>query len=204
MRWRATCSSSLCLSSHVCVVLSFYSSHQLRIGGRWASTHNGAHACQWRAGTLLSNMTRGALIMDARSSWRGGTALIYTHRFPGIFMGSAKCHYTAGGEVMNCNKLWCRGVCVSVFVCVCVCARVCLASSLTHKPERCDKSLKIDDTLTTCRHLFKCKRYRLLLLCEKQSDCVEAENTEQGSLTALTLFFQCAHLKNHVRCKGKI
>lgn len=47
----------------------------------------------------------GALIMDVRSSWRGGTALIYTHRFPGIFMGLAKCHYTAGGEVMNCNKL---------------------------------------------------------------------------------------------------
>lgn len=45
-----------------------------------------------------------ALIMDA-SSWKGGKALIYTHRFPGIFIGLAKCHYTAGGEVMNCNKL---------------------------------------------------------------------------------------------------
>lgn len=46
-----------------------------------------------------------ALIMDASSSWKGGKALIYTHRFPGIFIGLAKCHYTAGGEVMNCNKL---------------------------------------------------------------------------------------------------
>lgn len=56
-----------------------------------------------------------------------------------------------------------------------VCVRVSLASSLTHKPERCDKSPKIDYTLTTCHHLFKCKRYRLLLLCELQSDCVEAQ-----------------------------
>lgn len=47
----------------------------------------------------------GALIMDASSSWKGGKALIYTHRFPGIFIGLAKCHYTAGGKVMNCNKL---------------------------------------------------------------------------------------------------
>lgn len=46
-----------------------------------------------------------ALIMDVSSSWKGGKALIYTHRFPGIFIGLAKCHYTAGGEVMNCNKL---------------------------------------------------------------------------------------------------
>lgn len=46
-----------------------------------------------------------ALIMDVSSSWRGGKALIYTHRFPGIFMGLAKCHYTAGEEVMKCNKL---------------------------------------------------------------------------------------------------
>lgn len=46
-----------------------------------------------------------ALIMDASSSWKGGKALIYTHRFPGIFIGLAKCHYTAGGEVMKCNKL---------------------------------------------------------------------------------------------------
>lgn len=54
-----------------------------------------------------------ALIMDVSSSWKGGKALIYTHRFPGIFIGLAKCHYTAGGEVMNCNKLWCGWVCVS-------------------------------------------------------------------------------------------
>lgn len=54
-----------------------------------------------------------ALIMDVSSSWRGGKALIYTHRFPGIFMGLAKCHYTAGEEVMKCNKLWCGWVCVS-------------------------------------------------------------------------------------------
>lgn len=46
-----------------------------------------------------------ALIMDVSSSWKGGKALIYTHRFPGIFIGLAKCHYTPGGEVMNCNKL---------------------------------------------------------------------------------------------------
>lgn len=46
-----------------------------------------------------------ALIMDVSSSWKGGKPLIYTHRFPGIFIGLAKCHYTAGGEVMNCNKL---------------------------------------------------------------------------------------------------
>lgn len=46
-----------------------------------------------------------ALIMDVSSSWKGGKALIYAHRFPGIFIGLAKCHYTAGGEVMNCNKL---------------------------------------------------------------------------------------------------
>lgn len=46
-----------------------------------------------------------ALIMDVSSSWRGGKALIYTHRFPGIFIGLAKCHYSAGGKVMNCNKL---------------------------------------------------------------------------------------------------
>lgn len=46
-----------------------------------------------------------ALIMDVSSSWKGGKALIHTHRFPGIFIGLAKCHYTAGGEVMNCNKL---------------------------------------------------------------------------------------------------
>lgn len=46
-----------------------------------------------------------ALIMDASSSWKGGKALIYTHRLPGIFVGLAKCHYTAGGEVMKCNKL---------------------------------------------------------------------------------------------------
>lgn len=51
--------------------------------------------------------------MDVSSSWKGGKALIYTHRFPGIFIGLAKCHYTAGGEVMNCNKLWCGWVCVS-------------------------------------------------------------------------------------------
>lgn len=46
-----------------------------------------------------------ALIMDVSSSWKGGKALIYTHRFPGIFIGLAKCHYSAGGKVMNCNKL---------------------------------------------------------------------------------------------------
>lgn len=46
-----------------------------------------------------------ALIMDVSSSWRGGKALIYTYMFPGIFMGLAKCHYTAGEEVMKCNKL---------------------------------------------------------------------------------------------------
>lgn len=46
-----------------------------------------------------------ALIMDVSGSWEGGKALIYTHMFPGIFIGFAKCHYTAGGEVMNCNKL---------------------------------------------------------------------------------------------------
>lgn len=54
-----------------------------------------------------------ALIMDVSSSWRGGKTSIYTHRFPGIFMGLAKCHYTAGEEVMKCNKLWCGWVCVS-------------------------------------------------------------------------------------------
>lgn len=87
-----------------------------------------------------------ALIMDVSSSWRGRKALIYTHRFPGIFMGLAKCHYTAGGEVMNCNKLWCGWVCVSPL-------------SLAHKPEHCDKSQKNYYTPTTC-HLFKCIRYR--------------------------------------------
>lgn len=53
------------------------------------------------------------LIMDVSSSWKCGKPLIYTHRFPGIFIGLAKCHYTAGGEVMDCNKLWCGWVCVS-------------------------------------------------------------------------------------------
>lgn len=46
-----------------------------------------------------------ALVMDGSASWKGGQALIYSLVFPRIFIGFAKCHYTAGGEVMNCNKL---------------------------------------------------------------------------------------------------
>lgn len=46
-----------------------------------------------------------ALIMAVSCTWKDGKALIYSHMFPGIFIGFAKCHYTAGGEVMICNKL---------------------------------------------------------------------------------------------------
>lgn len=73
--------------------------------------HTCTRACHRSALTLEYDVE--ALIMDVSSSWKGGKALIYTHRFPGIFIGLAKCHYTAGGEVMNCNKLWCGWVCVS-------------------------------------------------------------------------------------------
>lgn len=65
--------------------------------------HTCTHACH--RSTLILEYDVEALIMDVSSSWKGGKALIYTHRFPGIFIGLAKCHYTAGGEVMNCNKL---------------------------------------------------------------------------------------------------
>lgn len=80
--------------------------------------------------------------MDMCSSWRGGKALIYTHRFRGIFMGLAKCHYTAGGEVMNCNKRW-YGMGLRLLL-------------LAHKREHCDKPQNIYYIPTTCHLLQIC------------------------------------------------
>lgn len=98
------CMYVLCLSINVYlfVCLSL-------IWERQAWMHTCRHACH---SALVLKYDVEALIMDVSSSWKGGKALIYTHRFPGIFIGLAKCHYTAGGEVMNCNKLWCGWVCV--------------------------------------------------------------------------------------------
>lgn len=78
---------------YVCVIVSTYLFSCARFVGRRAELR--AWACRWNTRVLEYDVE--ALIMDVGSSWKGGKALIYTHRFPGIFIGLAKCHYTAGG-----------------------------------------------------------------------------------------------------------
>lgn len=97
-----TCNSMLCcmcdcvyvLCANFCLFICYFQ-------GRFRR-----HACTLVIGTLVNSIDYDvdALIMDA-SRWKGEKALIYTHRFPGVFIGLAKCHYAAGGEVMDCNKL---------------------------------------------------------------------------------------------------
>lgn len=94
-----------CFAPSVCPI------SQSKFSWRWTQTQQ--ETCLSKQHSYSIKRDAQALIMDVSSSWRGGKALIYTHRFPGIFMGLAKCHYTAGEEVMKCNKLWCGWVCVS-------------------------------------------------------------------------------------------
>lgn len=95
----------VCVCLYVCVLMSSYLVPPSQI---WGKTDINKIHVHMLVITALSNSIEydvEALIMNVSSSWKGGKTLIYTHRFPGIFIGLAKCHYTAGGEVMNCNKL---------------------------------------------------------------------------------------------------
>lgn len=110
--------------------------------------------------------------MDVSNSWKGGKALIYTHRFPGIFIGLAKCHYTAGGEVMNCNKLWCGWVCVSCHWLINRNTVTSLKRSTTLPPP-----VVFLNAYNTHAHTY-----------EQESDCVQAQT-----------HVQCSHTETRVR-----